>query len=138
MNKSDLKLHFKWHGIKRIPAEDGFRTIPKADLYIDCRAIAEAGVPGWSGKCPEFQADIKEKSKASLFCIQELIIDSLRHVSSRRGGLDPYKEPYVVMFLCAWGVHRSVATCNVIAERMKAFGYNVTIVESTPVEGFKR
>ena len=50
MNKSDLKLHFKWHGIKRIPAEDGFRTIPKADLYIDCRAIAEAGVPGWSGR----------------------------------------------------------------------------------------
>ena len=135
---SPVKLHFKWAGIKRIPAQDGFRTIPKADLYIDCRAIAEAGVPGWSGKCPEFQEGVLAQSFVALSAIENLITDSLRHIPARRGGKDPYKDAYVVLFMCAYGIHRSVATCHIIAKAMKIKGYDVTIVESTPVEGFKR
>jgi len=125
-----VKLELSWHGIKRLPAKDGFRTIPRADLYIDCRGIAEKGIPGFTGKSPEFQAAIRKASAPTLRAFVGQIIDALPHIPSRRGGTDPFKEAFTVLFMCAHGVHRSVASCHIVAEALKAGGYNVTIVET--------
>ena len=124
----------KWQGLKRIAPPAGFencRIVPKADLYIDCRGIREAGLKGASGHDPAFQAGVKEHSSVSLQAIEDLIIDSLRHIGTRRAGvLKPLEQPYTVMFMCAYGVHRSVSTGTIIAQRLRAKGYTVQTPDS--------
>lgn len=136
--KKKVKLELRWHGIKRLPAADGFRTLPKADFYLDCRGIAEHGIKGTTGKAPEFQKGVREQSPSSLVAFEELIISSLKHIETRRAGSsDPYANPYVIVFLCAHGVHRSVASCHILAARLKARGYDVTINEGKlPTEAY--
>ena len=137
MLKKKVKLELRWHGIKRLAAADGFRTLPKADFYLDCRGIAERGIPGVTGKDPAFQTAVREQSPASLVAFEELIVSSLRHIEHRRGGTDPYAQPYVVLFLCAHGVHRSVSSCHILAERLKERGYDVTIKDGPlPTEAY--
>ena len=125
---SPLKLVLRWHGIKTLQAPKGFRMIPQADLYIDARGIAEKGIAGTTGLDSSFQEGVKKASAKSLDAILTYIVDGLRHVTARRSHLkDPFSEPYTIYFMCAHGVHRSVASANIIYERLKAMGYDVTI-----------
>lgn len=100
---------------------------PKADLHIDCRGLAEAGILG-VGSDLSFQKELEKQSQDSIGAIYTLIVDSLQRIPRRRRDRpDPYADPYVVCFACAWGVHRSVATKHIMAHRLKALGLEVTI-----------
>ena len=128
MSSKDLKIHLMSHGLKRNKTEDGHPILPKADLYIDCRGIAERGIQGNTGHANSFQEGIKKASPLSLDAMTTLIVDSLRHIETRRSGKpDPFKEPYVVCFMCAWSMHRSPATAHVVGERLSKLGYNIVL-----------
>ena len=130
MTEPSLKLVLRWFGMKsRAKTADGFRLIPgDADLLIDCRGIAEKGLTGSTGLDSSFQEGVKQQSAKSLDAILTYIVDGLRHVTARRSHLkDPFSEPYEIYFMCAHGVHRSVASANIIYERLKAMGYDVSI-----------
>lgn len=126
---SKLKIVLISHGMKKIQWK-GDLLIPKADFYIDCRGIQEKGLKGTSGKDQEFQSGVESNSSASLNGMEMMILDGLKQLPSRRvGALDPYKEPYVVCFMCAWGIHRSVATKNIMWRRLTEKGYKVEVKE---------
>ncbi len=122
------KLILRSHGLKRIECtEPDYRIIPKADFYIDCRGIQEKGISGSSGDDVKFQAGVLGHSPHSIEAALTLILDSLNHVETRRQGENPTARPYVVCFMCAWGVHRSVAVKHIAARKLKALGLDVKV-----------
>ena len=128
MTSKAPKILLRWHGLKRNKTEDGCPILPKADLYIDCRGIAEHGIEGNTGHTNSFQEGIKAASPLSLGAMTTLIVDSLRFIETRRSGKpDPFKEPYVVCFMCAWGMHRSPATASVVGEKLKELGFHTVL-----------
>ena len=127
---SKLKLILYSYGLKSNAgdASKGFRSIPIADLYLDCRGVVEKGVPGGSGTSPLFQEGVEKGSPTTITSFHRIIEDSLDKIATRRADReDPYEDPYVIVFLCAWGIHRSVASKFILAKRLKAAGYNVEI-----------
>ena len=114
-----LKLILISHGIKTIEIVEkkGYRVLPKADLYVDCRGVVD-------------HADVKTataKSPDTLCAMYMLIVDALRHIPARRGGPDPYAEPFTVLFMCARGVNRSVASKQILGAQLKAAGFDVEV-----------
>lgn len=115
------------HGLKRLQAQSGYFLLPKADLYVDCRVIPEKGIQGGSGTDKGFQSNIKEKASLTLASILTTIQEGLSLIPDRRSDRpDPLADPVVVCFVCAWGVHRSVATKKLIGDRLRALGFEVT------------
>jgi rhodanese/phosphatase family RapZ-like protein len=130
---SQPKLILRSYGLKsnKGKAEDGFRSIPVADLYIDCRGVVEKGVAGHAtgGATTAFQEGVLAGSPASITSMHRLIEDSFQTVSTRRENSDPARkdDPYVICFFCAHGMHRSVACKHLLGERLKKAGYQVEI-----------
>ena len=127
-NKPTLRLFS--YGLKNNKggAADGFRSLPVADLYIDCRGVFD-GTGGFaSGKLTTFQSKVIEESSMSILSFQRVIEDSLKQIPRRRNDqADPYAKPYVICFMCAHGIHRSVASKILVGERLVKAGYKVEI-----------
>ena len=123
----DIKL--KWWGVKRktIKVPDGWVALPKSDLFIDCRVVPEKGIRGFTGDSPEFQAGVLAKAPQTIKRILETILEGLALAGDRRSGEDPYSKSFEICLFCAWGIHRSVSTTHLIAERLKKLGYKVTL-----------
>ena len=130
--ESKLKLVLLSYGLKsnKGDAKEGFRSIPVADLYLDCRGVKEAGLPSHAGggASQTFREAVAEASPEMLISLQRVIEFSLGQIPSRRAeDLDPFKEPYRICFLCAHGIHRSVASKILVGERLIKAGYSVEI-----------
>ena len=128
-----LKLILRSYGLKSNKGEaaPGFRSIPVADLYLDCRGVVEKGVPGGTGSSPVFQEGVEAGSPTTITSFHRIIEDSMKTIVTRRNDRkDPYEDPYVIIFLCAHGIHRSVASKHLLARRLKAAGYDVRWRES--------
>lgn len=128
-----LKLVLQSYGIKtnQGKAEDGFRSIPVADLYIDCRGVVEKGISmrASGGASPAFQAGVLKGSPMSITSMHRLIEDSLFTVETRRenSAKTETERPYVICFMCAHGVHRSVACKHLVGGLLTKAGYEVEI-----------
>ncbi len=123
-----IKFLLRHYGLKRLKNPDGLTLMPRADLYIDCRVVKEKGITGVNGDDPKFQTGIKKACPDVLDNILANILNSLQVFEDRRSSrLFPYAEPYVVCFMCAYGMHRSRATKHIMAERLKALGFNVEV-----------
>lgn len=129
-----LVFHLISHGLKKWGVEEDGKIVgygvPKADLYIDCRGIREHDLPDHDrgGTATTFQAAVEAESAETIHAILRLIAFSLPQIRSRRiEDKNPYNRPYVVCFMCAHGVHRSVATKHIIARKLKGVGHEVVV-----------
>lgn len=113
------------------------KELPKADMYIDCRGLADGskGGPGGTGDSKAMQDYVMQQSPASIISMHRLIEDSLKRIPSRRDGdKDPYERPYRVCFMCAHGIHRSRSAKNLIAGLLTKAGYEVKVIPGFNVE----
>lgn len=125
MNK--LKLQLISYGLKsnKGNAEKGWRSIPVADLYFDCR-----GVPDDKNRAKgkTLGETIESASQATLTSFHRIIEDSIPFIQSRRSDReDPFADPYVICFMCAHGMHRSVNCKEILAKRLEKAGYKVEV-----------
>ena len=120
---------------------------PKADLYLDCRALPEPD----SFKSPSgdhlstqdaigigdiatasmvqayFQNPDDDPLPSVIGAMLSIIAQAIAHLQRRRAGEDPFSRPFVVAFFCAHGIHRSRSGKNIIADDLKKLGYNVEV-----------
>lgn len=130
---SPIKFLLISHGLKTASDEHTY-SLPKADLYLDCRGVTDGSrviglVGGPTGNNLNMQKLVQELSPATITSFHRIIEDSLDKIPLRRNTkLDPYSDPYVVCFLCAHGIHRSVSSKHLIAALLKQAGYRVKVV----------
>ena len=123
-------------GLKALTQEqtDETRTVcmPKADLYLDCRAVKDFSVGDIShsgGEHDMNQSSVLNASLPSITSMHRIIEDSLQWIPNRRAGSkDPYANPFVIACFCAQGIHRSVATKHLLAARLIKAGYEVEVL----------
>lgn len=130
--KTSVKLVLSSYGVKTnaggANTKKGYTSVPISDLLVDCRCIKEKGIGGGTGASVEFQAGVAQTSGKQLDLIYELIVEAIKKIPERRSEKkDPFAAPFTVVFCCAWGVHRSVATKRIIGRRLKQAGYAVTV-----------
>lgn len=133
---SHIKLVLQSYGVKHNTGEakKGYRSVPVADLYVDCRCIKEKGLSSkGDGTSKTFQDGVLTASKTALDAVYRLIVEAIKKIPDRRSEKDdPFKEPFVICFLCAWGVHRSVATKYIMGRRLQAAGYRRVEIRPEP------
>ena len=127
-----LKLILISYGLKRNEgnADDGYRSIPVADLYFDCRGVDEHTYKGAGarGTSEEFLDHVSAKSGGVITSFHRLIEDAIPFIPARRSDKkDPWADPFVVCFLCAHGMHRSVASKILVGKRLAKAGWNVEV-----------
>ena len=131
--KEKLTLQLLSYGLKsnKGSAVQGYRSIPIADFYLDCR-----GVPDDKNRVRvSFQETlnltktIETFGAASLDAMFDLILESIEWIESRRSDEeDPFARPYVICFFCAYGMHRSPTCKKILAERLIDDGWKVEVV----------
>src|SRR3990167_4287903 len=102
---SKLTLILSSYGLKtnQGKAKGGFRSIPSADLYLDCRGVVEKGLAGraGTGTNPTFQEGVLAGSPATITSFHRVIEDAMLTVSTRRENDPADKDsnrPFVVCF----------------------------------------
>lgn len=123
--KNTLKLIFQSYGLKTS------KPIPKADLYFDCRCVVDGsgakGIGG-TGDSKAMQDYVKQMSPMSINGFVGQLREGIARIPDRRSDRpDPFDEPFVVLCMCAHGIHRSRSVKNILADRFKADGYNVVV-----------
>ena len=131
--KAKLTLRLISYGLKtnKGNAGNGFRSIPVADFYLDCR-----GVPDDKNRIRvsfqetlSLRKSIESFGAASLDAMFDSILESIEFLESRRDDrADPFADPYVVCFFCAFGMHRSKTCKQILAERLVEDGWKVEVI----------
>lgn len=128
--KSVAKLVLSSAGCKSFAIEEPpTYTLPKADVYLDCRGAANPchGGPSGSGDSPEVQAYVEANTDVDTYV--DMIFAHLVRIPTRRKGQgDPWIKPIHVLCFCAHGIHRSRAMKHILARRLKASGWNVEVM----------
>ena len=127
--KTDLKIILKSYGLK------SGQPLPPADCYIDCRgvpdpsqAIGGSGLGfGGNGDLPAVQTWIA--SHIVLLPYREIVGDHLSKLSTRRGVGHEYDKPFIILTMCAHGIHRSRAMKHILARELRGVGYQHVRVE---------
>jgi hypothetical protein len=119
------------HGLKSRMAQWGTKDtpcplVPKADLYLDCRGL----IDGHQVDLPsaQYRQLLEEACNTTYEAMVTTVVESLKNLAARRRFVaDPTAEPYEILCLCAYGMHRSKASKHILAGRLKALGYDVTV-----------
>lgn len=120
--KEKLPLVFFNCGVK------GLKKMPKADLYLDCRGLANPSIAGLGGgDDPTVQEWVLANSDISPYIM--LIEDALSRMTTRRGPGHEYDKPFRILTMCAHGIHRSRAAKHILAKWAKSNGYKSVEVE---------
>jgi hypothetical protein len=126
-----LRIVLRSWGIKRlglVPFQDRkFGLLPVSDLYLDCRGIVEHGKGIDRNDFKTFSQHIQKNNSITINAMVAQVVDSVGALKTRRLGESPYAKPYEICLFCAWGMNRSPTTKYVLAERLKALGYQVEI-----------
>lgn len=103
--------------------------IPKADLYLDCRGVANPahGGPGGSGDDIEVQNWVGKHSAQDLIAFGDQIYANIQRLTTRKGAGKEYDKPFRIMCMCAHGIHRSRSVKHILARQFKAGGWNVEV-----------
>jgi RNase adaptor protein for sRNA GlmZ degradation len=110
------------------------RTLPKADLYLDCRSIAnpfhaDPKISSMSGDAEVVQEWVEQRSEESIRAFLAQVNESILRLPIRRQGKDPFSEPFVICPFCAHGIHRSKAMKHILKRRLKMEGFSDVRVE---------
>lgn len=112
-----LQIILRNHGIKSGP-------VPPADLYLDCRALYnpfhDPACQG-SGDNSAVQQLVWTHSEASIRCMANIIDEAVTRLPIRRGA-NWFDKPFVILCLCAHGIHRSRATKHLLARLLRDTG----------------
>lgn len=122
--KAKLPLVFFSFGVKSEKKE-----FPKADLYLDCRGVANPshGGPAGNGDDIDVQLWVAVHSTLNAYC--EMIQMALSRMTARRGEGKEYEKPFRIGCCCAHGVHRSRAVKHILARWAKLAGHVDVTVE---------
>jgi RNase adaptor protein for sRNA GlmZ degradation len=129
-------------GLKNQPkTTNGEIVFPKADFYVDCRimpdAVNKVGIAG-TGDDPAIQKWLEEQAPGRLNNIMEQVLYAIEMIPIRRKEMkDPWSRPMRIAFFCAFGIHRSRGTKNIIAKRLKPNSYSVEIESIVTKGGWK-
>jgi hypothetical protein len=99
---------FEKQGLK--PYDENRTSLRRADLYLDCRVLLD--------NADEDMIQREQGHVLDLFT--ELVLEALRHIPERRRDRDRenvYIDPVRICCVCAWGIHRSRAARNILADR---------------------
>lgn len=109
-------------------------SLPKADLYLDCRSMAnpfhEPKLAAMSGDAEIVQDWMREKSGETILAYLQQIKDTLITLPLRRANSSSGKtpdDPLTVCCFCAHGIHRSRATKHILARELKQLGGKVEV-----------
>lgn len=121
--KKNLPLIFTSIGVK------GLDKMPKADLYLDCRGIANPshGGPNGTGDDIDVQLWVATHSNIKPYC--EMVEMALSRMTARRGAGKEFEKPFKILAMCAHGVHRSKSMKHLLARWAKLDGYQSVEVE---------
>lgn len=121
--KTSLPLVFGSIGVK------GLEKMPKADLYLDCRGIANPshGGPSGTGDEVDVQYWVATHSNIKPYC--EMVEMALSRMTARRGAGKEFEKPFKILCMCAHGVHRSKSMKHLLARWAKLSGYMSVEVE---------
>lgn len=121
--KKNLSIVFHSFGVK------SGQEFPKADLYLDCRGVAEpsgAGLSG-TGDNPDVQDWVNLNSNLSPYF--DMVIGGISRLSTRRGVGKEYEKPFTVVTMCAHGIHRSRAVKHILAKTLRGTGWGMVEVK---------
>lgn len=135
-NADDLTVRLKTRielsnvGLKMI---GGVAGLPEADFYIDARGLPD-GV-GRKGSDLQSQSNIDwVKSQIDLASYTQYALDAIhRIVTRRRDKKDPFAEPFRIVIFCAFGMHRSPALRDLLAQSLSELGYNAKVTGTKSV-----
>lgn len=104
--------------------------LPKADYYIDCRAVKnpfhEPSLNGLSGDDSRVQQYVKDHS--NIGAMADLLEEAISRVPSRRRGEKDQDRPFEVLCFCAHGVHRSRSVKHLLAKWLTDKLYEIKVV----------
>lgn len=118
-------------GLKMI---GGVKGLPEwADFYIDAR-----GLPDGVGRKPGSENWTSNvdwvKSQIDVGSYLQIALDAIHRVKTRRKEKkDPYAEPFRIVIYCAYGMHRSPALRDILAQELTNLGYNATVANTKTV-----
>lgn len=121
--KASLPLIFFSFGVK------GDKEFPKADLFLDCRGVANPshGGPPGSGDDLDVQMWVAEHSNLRPYV--EMVKMALSRMTARRGVGNEFEKPFRIACMCAHGVHRSRSMKHLLARWARLVGYQSVEVE---------
>lgn len=110
-------------------------ALPKADLYIDCRPMAnpfhEPKLGAMSGDAEIVQEWVEARSPDLVQAYLQQIKDTLETLPLRRANSSSGKtpnDPLIICCFCAHGIHRSRATKHILARKLKGLGGKVKVI----------
>lgn len=116
------KLIFYSTGIKKN------KPLAKLGLLVDCRIVIERHEEGETGKQKLFRDFVEKTNLVQLNVIEMFIKAGIDALPARRDFKKDWAEkPLEVLFFCAHGIHRSVATKHLMAKRFEENGYKVEV-----------
>ena len=121
----DLPIVIKSLGLKTVKA------IPPASLYLDCRSLVDPSGSGLTGDNTHVQTSVMLASAQAVKGMIDQTLHALTHVRARRKHKpDPFDEPFEILCMCAWGIHRSVAMKYILLRSLLQHGYkNVKVIK---------
>lgn len=120
--KSNLEIVLRSFGVK------SGKDFPSADTYIDCRGIPDPShYTSGNGDDPAVQQWVKEKIDLGLY--YELVMQHFSMLTLRKGQGNEFDKPFIILCMCAHGIHRSRALKNLLAASLKGNGYQKVKVE---------
>ncbi len=128
-----MKIILRSHGMKQNPVTEAGVVLgyefPRADLYLDCRSIADPSHAGLSGSTPEGEVYIADHSAAALNFLYGQVVEAINPtILEARWGKDWKEKDVNVLCLCAHGMNRSVATKKVLGKWLVDEGFQVEII----------
>ena len=101
------------------------QLFPPADLYLDCRGCADPShVMSGTGDDPEVQEWVWDRSANILQAYRGLIWESISRLTTRRGAGKEFDKPFVILTMCAHGIHRSRAMKHILGRWLRADGFS--------------
>lgn len=115
--KKNLKIEMFNFGCKHVD------KLPGAELYLDCRGVANPshGGPGGTGDDPQVQDWVRYNSDLTPYCL--MIQDALSRLITRKGEGHEFDKPFRIATFCAHGIHRSRAIKHLLANFLNNSGY---------------
>lgn len=114
------------------PVLGGSRSLPKANVYLDCRGLPNphhTTLSARGGDDPLVINWVRTSTSAQYRFVEEIEEAISRLPVRRRAKENPYEDPLVVALGCAWGVHRSVAMKHILHELLRQRGWVFTEVK---------
>ena len=98
-------------------------NLPYADYYLDARAVPEPD--GISGEMPA--AQLLTRNRVHIPHFMGVILEAIERIPARAKRFQDLLRPdvFVICVFCGWGINRSPAMKNIIADELEKLGYTV-------------